>query len=507
MNKKVTGFIIIFSFLMLSNQLNGFCQGRWNETIDKKMPDILNSHRAFSSIPNISSNYENMYLNIDWVTQEFQNLDFEVTQLETSTLPVLLIEKKVNKKFKTVLFYMHLDGQDVDPNNWDQANPFIPVLKEKSAKESWEIIDWSNIEETINPDWRVFGRAVADDKAPIIMMISALEILKEQKNNPTINVKVILDLQEETSSEGFLETLEKYKSQYAADYLIIMDGPAHPSNEPTITFGCRGIATCSIRIYGAKLPQHSGHYGNYAPNPVFAMSHLLASMKNEEGKVLIEGYYGGVELSEEVKEILSQVPDNNDEIRKNLGINKSDDVGENYQESLQYPSLNVRQIETSWKGPQLKTIIPETATAYIDVRLVMETDGEVQLNKIKKHIESQGYLVLDRTPTNNERLTHSKIATYLSNPGVNAFRTDISSPFGNKIKAALEKEFGKNPVLIRTMGGTVPITPAINTLNIPAIIVPMVNMDNNQHNPNENIRIGNISQGIRTCLAILTTKF
>ena len=217
-------------------------------------------------------------------------------------------------------------------------------------------------------------------------------------------------------------------------------------------------------------------------------------------------FFDGIELDEETQKFLSQVPDDNEKIMADLGIVQADSVGRDYQESLQYPSLNIRHIETSWKGPGLKTIIPEIATAHFDVRLVKETDGAVQLEKIKKHVENQGYLVLDRAPTDAERLQYSRIATMKMNAGINAFRTEINSTIGKKLRETIETEFGETPILIRTMGGTVPITPAIQVLNIPAIIVPMVNMDNNQHNPNENIRIGNITQGIKICLAILSME-
>ncbi|MEQ9298045.1 MAG: peptidase dimerization domain-containing protein [Cyclobacteriaceae bacterium] len=201
--------------------------------------------------------------------------------------------------------------------------------------------------------------------------------------------------------------------------------------------------------------------------------------------------------------MLAQVPDDNDAIKAGLKINTADQVGASYQEALQYPSLNIRHIETSRKGPGLKTIIPEIATAHIDVRLVVETDGASQVTKIKKHIEDQGYLVLDRNPTDAERMDNPKIVKLLGSGGMNAFRTDMNAPIGARLRAELTKAFGQPPVSIRTMGGTVPIIPAIEAIGIPAVIVPMVNMDNNQHNANENIRIGNISQGIKTCMVIL----
>ena len=338
------------------------------------------------------------------------------------------------------------------------------------------------------------------------MMLSALELMQKQHLNPKFNIKIIFDLEEEYSSEGFLSTLKKYKKIYESDYMIIMDGPAHNSNHPTLTFGCRGIATCSITTYGSKFPQHSGHYGNYVSNPVFTLSRLLATMKSDDGKVLIKEYYKGIIIPENVSDILNAVPDNTADINTALLIHKAENVGNNYQEALQYPTLNIRQIGTSWKGEGLKTIIPEYAVADIDVRLVIETDGQIQLDKIKNHIKEQGFLILDRAPTDTERLENSKIVTFKKDAGVNAFRTPLNSLFGAKLRKSLTTSFGKKPVSIRTMGGTVPIIPAITELDIPAIIVPMVNMDNNQHNPNENIRIGNIRQGIKICLSILNTN-
>ena len=493
---------ILFSIFFISFSL--YAQ-EWDKQIDAKLPEVLLNHKEFVSIPSLPIDIQKMYQNIAWVKARYQKVGFELKTLESSTLPVLFAERIVNPELKTVLFYFHIDGQSVDPSKWNQKDPFKPVLKEQKENGNWEAIAWESVNTKINDDWRIFGRAAADDKAPIVMFLSALELMKTQNQDPKFNIKIIFDLEEEYGSNGFLSTLTKYKKQYESDYMIIMDGPAHNSNRPTLTFGCRGIATCSITTYGSKLPQHSGHYGNYVSNPVFSLSRILASMKAEDGNVLIEDYYNGIAISEEVASILNSVPDKKEVINNALVINKEEKIGANYQEALQYPTLNVRQIETSWKGKGLKTVIPEYATAHLDVRLVVETDGKKQLEKIKKHMVDQGYLVLDRTPTDEERLTHSKIVTFKGNPGVNAFRTALDSPFGEKLRSALTKTFGQKPVSIRTMGGTVPIIPAINELKIPAIIVPMVNMDNNQHSPNENIRIGNIRQGIKICLSILNT--
>tara|TARA_R100000935_G_scaffold51821_1_gene78667 strand:+ start:946 stop:2406 length:1461 start_codon:yes stop_codon:yes gene_type:complete len=480
-----------------------FAQGNLDPIKDQDFKNILLLHKELVSIPNLPENTELMLENINWIANQYHKLDFKTTLLESNTLPILLVEKVYDPNFKTVLFYFHIDGQPVNADSWDQEDPFVPVLKEKDSNGAWQNIDWSALNGKIDDEWRIYARSSADDKAPIVMLLSALKILEAKNATPKFNIKIIFDPEEEYSSNALLSTLDTYKNRYASNIFIVMDGPAHNSNKPTLTFGCRGIATCSITTYGAKLPQHSGHFGNYAPNPVFRLAKLLSSMKDEEGKVLIKDYYQGINIDKEAAELLKSVPFDSTAFNNELGIYTSEKVGENYQESLQYPSLNIRQIGTSWTGEGLKTVIPEYAIANIDVRLVPEIDGKVQLQKIKKHIEQEGYYVIDRDPTDEERSTYPKIAKFNTSPGLNAFRTSPDLDFGKKIRARLSKDFGYEPIVIRMMGGTVPIVPLIDKLNVPTVIVPMVNMDNNQHSPNENIRVGNIRQGIKICLSIL----
>ncbi len=483
-----------------------FAQLYVDSIIDQTFKNTLSLHKELVSIPNLPENSELMLENINWVAQQYGKLDFNTTLLPSSTLPILLAEKNYNPNYKTVLFYFHIDGQPVNPDSWNQQDPFIPVLKEKDLNGEWQILDWNKLDGTINDEWRIFARAAADDKAPIIMLLSALKIIKAQNNYPKFNIKIIFDPEEEYGSDALLSTLDKYKELYASNYFIVMDGPAHDSNKPTLTFGCRGIATCTITTFGANLPQQSGHFGNYVPNPVFSLANLLSSMKDEHGRVLIKDYYKGVEIDAATDKLLKSVPFDSIEFNNKLGIYTSEKVGRNYQESIQYPSLNIRQIGTSWTGEKLKTVIPEYATASIDVRLVPETDGKTQLQKMKKHIEQEGNYVIDRDPTDEERRTYPKIVSFNTYRAVNSFRTDPNSDFGKKMRMQLAENFGFDPVVVRIMGGTVPIVPLIDKLQVPTIIVPMVNMDNNQHSPNENIRIGNMRQGIKICLAILNNK-
>ena len=227
-------------------------------------------------------------------------------------------------------------------------------------------------------------------------------------------------------------------------------------------------------------------------------------MKDEDGRVTIPGFYDGIHLDEKTLEILAKVPDDEAFIKKNVGIAATDKVGRNYQEAIQYPSLNVRGMSSGWVGRKRRTIVPPTATAEIDVRLVMESDPDWLLGLIKSHIRSKGYYLVDQEPTEEERMKYARMAFFKSSVSYRAFRTDFDSEVGLWLDKALTKAFGKEPIKIRNSGGSIPIAPFVTSLGVPAVTVPIVNRDNNQHSPNENIRLGNYIDGVKTYISILT---
>ncbi|MEL6919116.1 MAG: M20/M25/M40 family metallo-hydrolase, partial [Bacteroidota bacterium] len=192
-------------------------------------------------------------------------------------------------------------------------------------------------------------------------------------------------------------------------------------------------------------------------------------------------------------------------INTDLAIKSPDKVGGFYQESLQYPSLNIRGLGSGWVGKKARTIVPESATAEIDIRLVPESDGNRLKGLVKKHVVKQGYYVTDKVPSKEERMAHNKIMTITEGSVTDAFRTNLDNPYGDFLVNTLRTTFNEDIVQIRIMGGTVPIAPFINELKIPAFIVPMVNPDNNQHSPNENLKIGQIAYGIQAFYGILST--
>ena len=376
-----------------------------------------------------------------------------------------------------------------------------------NSKGEWQEIPWDNLKKDYDEDWRVFARSASDAKAPINSFLIALDIMDEQNLEPNYNIKVIMDMEEEMGSPNLPNAVKKYRKKLKADRLVILDGPRHPSNEPTLTFGARGIATIQLKVHGPKYPQHSGHYGNYVPNPAIRLSQIIASMKNQDGVVTINGFYDGIEISDKARKIMAQVPDDENEIRRSIGISEIDKVADNYQESIQYPSLNVRGLKSGWVEKEVRTIIPSFALAEIDVRLVKETDPNRLIGLIKEHIQKQGYHITKKDPSDEERMKYGRLITFKSKISYTAFRTPIDSPIGDWLSSAIRNGFGMEPIIKRTSGGSVPISPFVNTLGVPAVTVPTVNPDNNQHSPNENIRVGNLIESVRTHLAILAQPY
>lgn len=458
------------------------------------------------SLPNDAHYPDDIEKNVQWCEAAFAKRNFSTKRLNTATVPLLLAERKVKKPVKTtktVLIYLQIDGQPVNPAQWNQESPWKPTLKEKDAQGMWNTIPYERLFEGYDPDWRIFARATSDAKGPAAAFLASLDALDELKQEPNFNMKVIMDFEEELGSPNLPGAVEKYRSDLAADMFIIFDGPRHISNQPTLSFGARGICTITLTVFGPRNPAHSGNYGNFTPNPAMRLAQLLASMKDDEGRVTIPGFYDGVVLSEEEKKILSQVPDDETQIKKFLGIAERDKVGDNFQESIQYPTLNIRGLNALYVGNEARTLIPDKAIAEIDIRLVPSSDADRLIGLVRQQVERKGYYIIDRTPTEEERLKYPRIASFTSSVAYGPFQTPFNSEVGLWLNRAMVKAFGSEPIKIRMTGGSIPISPFVTTLGIPAVSVPTVNPDNNQHAENENIRVGNYVDAVKTFLAIL----
>lgn len=386
-------------------------QTLWCQVIDTQHSSFpfaknsLETCKELLAIPNDANFPEDIEKNLIWCEEKLSAYGFENTRLETETVPLLLSSRKTNHASKpTLMFYFHLDGQPVDPQYWFQKDPYEATLKKEVEGEGWVDIPWESLDgQVLDPEWRIFARSSSDDKSPFVMFLASLTQLEAEGKDLPYNLKVILDFEEEKGSPRLAKAVDDNIDHLGADGLLIFDGPKHQSNEPTITYGARGITTITLKVFGPTFPQHSGHYGNYAPNPALRLSQLLASMKDENGRVSIEGFYDGIKFDEETKKILSSVPDDENKLKVKLGIGDTDKVGSNYQESIQYPSLNIRGLGSAWIGSEARTLVPATATAEIDIRLVVESPPQRQIDLVRNHIINEGYLVLDRKPNSEER--------------------------------------------------------------------------------------------------------
>lgn len=474
------------------------------ELTGKNLRPAIGLYREFLSLPNDAQYPDDILRMVEWMEGAFGERGFATRRIATAGSPLLLATLHSSDDLPTVLVYLQSDGQPVDRSAWFQDDPYTPVLKARDDEGEWQIIPWSRLQDHFDPDWRVFARSASDSKGPMTQFLVAMDLLAGAGFRPAFNLKVIIDTEEEMGSPNLPPAVVANRDMLAADMLLIFDGPPHPSNRPTVGFGARGIVTITLVTHGPKVPQHSGHYGNFVPNPAFHMAHILSSMKAPDGRVVLPGFYDGVTIDAETRRILDAVPDDEDAILAAIGVARPDAVASSLQEAIQYPSLNIRGLSSGWVGKESRTIIPATATAELDIRLVRESDPEHLVGLVRSHIENLGYSVIDHPPTDDERAERANLVTFSHNFSYAAYRSDMDAAAGRLARAGMRNLYGEEPILIRTSGGSVPISPFVETLGIPAAKVATVNIDNNQHSPNENIRLGNFIEGIAILMSVLS---
>jgi len=457
------------------------------------------------AIPNTAADRENIRKNARALGVMLAKRGFRTELLETDGNPLVWGEMIVPGAARTLLLYAHYDGQPVDPKGWGQANPFAPILRDGRMEDGAKEIPGPAVRDRYEPGWRVYARSASDDKSPIVALMAALDALKAAGRSPSSNLRIVLDGEEEAGSPSMVPAISRYRDRLAADFMLILDGPVHPSERPTLVFGARGNLAFELTVYGPKFGLHSGHYGNWVPNPAMRLAQLLASMKDEGGRVQIAGFYDGLEpLTAEERALLDAVPDDPAALQKLFGIAEAENPALTLQQAVQRPSLNVRGLSSAYVGAGARTIIPDRAIAAIDIRLVKETPAAPMADKVRAHLARQGYFVVDTDPDDATRAKHPRIVKLTMRDGTSAYRTSQVAPLSRQLATAMARTFGEAPVQIRTSGATVPVAPFIDAMGFPAISVPIVNFDNNQHAENENLRLGHFFRGIVALAAALT---
>ncbi|MGD8330005.1 MAG: M20/M25/M40 family metallo-hydrolase, partial [Acidobacteriota bacterium] len=239
-------------------------------------------------LPNVAADRDAIRANADWIMRALEARGVQARLLETEGSPYVLGELKVPGARRTLMFYCHYDGQPADPSRWIGHAPWEPVVRNGRLEDGAEIVALPD--GPIDPQWRIYARSSSDDRGPIVMLLSALDALRAADIEPTANIKFLFEGDEEAGSPHMNEVAERYREELAADVVFFADGPKHPSGRPTLTFGARGIATVQLTVYGPTQPLHSGHYGNWAPNPIMRLAELLTTMRDDAGNILIDGY-------------------------------------------------------------------------------------------------------------------------------------------------------------------------------------------------------------------------
>ena len=467
---------------------------------------LLDEYEAFLGMPNVATDNAAIRRNATALVTMMERRGLSPRLLENadrSSPPAVYGEWKVPGSTRTLVLYAHYDGQAVDASEW-ASDPWKPTWRPGRLDVAPKVVE-RDTSKPIDPDWRLYARSASDDKAGVFAMLAAVDALKAAGLTPTANIKFFFDGEEEQGSPHMRELLELNRELLVADAWLICDGPVHGSGRAQLVFGVRGDANVEVTVYGPKRPLHSGHYGNFAPNPAMRLARLLASMKDEDGRVQIDGWYEGVEpLDEAEMAALAAAPDNEDELLRDLGLTESEMRGVSLPESINLPSLNINGIRSADVGDKARNVIAIDATATLDLRMVKGNTVKGQFEKLLTHIRQLGYFVIDRPPTDPERLAHAKIATVVLQPGgYPASRTAMDLPIARDVATAMRNVSGDSLLMTPSMGGSLPLFLITEVTGAATLVIPLANPDNNQHAENENLRVGSLWEGIATMAAVM----
>jgi acetylornithine deacetylase/succinyl-diaminopimelate desuccinylase-like protein len=438
------------------------------------------------SIPNVAADPANLRKNAELLVEMLKKRGVDSQLLSVPDAPPVVYGQIVVPNAEhTIVFYAHYDGQPVTPSEWD-GEPFTPVIRE------------------VDGEQRIYARSAGDDKAAIFAQLTALDALRDAKIPFRANIRFVWEGEEEAGSPHLEQILDANRELIHGDVWLICDGPVDQSGKQTVVFGARGDVHLEVTVYGPHHGLHSGHYGNWAPNPAMMLAQLLAGMKDDEGRVLVPHFYDGIApLSATEKEALAQAPVNDQMLMNSFWLGHTDGGGAHLLELINQPSLNINGFASGQIGAHATNVIPPTATADLDLRLVVGIDWREQQQRVIDYIRSRGYFVVDSEPTREILTQHPKVAQVKRDEaGYNAVRTPMDLPIAREVIRAVENARG-DVVLLPTMGGSVPLGAMERAAQTHTITVPIANYDDNQHAANENLRLQNLWDGVETMAALL----
>jgi acetylornithine deacetylase/succinyl-diaminopimelate desuccinylase-like protein len=474
---------------------------RYREANEAK---LVRDFTTLLAMPNVASNLANVRRNADYLSGLLRARGIAPRLLEVPDAPpVVYGELTTPGATRTVVLYAHYDGQPVDPTQWTGA-PWTPVLRDKPLTQGGHDVPFPALGQSVNGEWRIYARSAGDDKASIMAMLTALDAMRTAKLTPTVNVKFFFEGEEEAGSGHLEAILRKYKDLLRADAWLFCDGPEHQTGRQQVLFGQRGVVDLELTVYGPTRPLHSGHYGNWAPNPAALLANLIASMRDDDGRILIAGYYDDVRpITAAERQALAALPAIDPMLRASLGLARTEAGNAPLVERIMMPALNVRGLRAGGVQETSANVISTEALGSFDFRLVPNQTPDHVKQLVERHITAQGYHIVRDVPDSATRVTYPKIARLRWGSGYPAQRASLDDAFGQALIAALSDGASQPPLVLPTSGGSGPSYLFTEILGAPVVGLPIANYDDNQHAANENLRLQNLWDGIELYAGLL----
>ena len=460
--------------------------------------EILREFRDLLAIPNLASDSVNIRRNAAAITSMLQRRGVSTRLLESPSggPPAVYGELRTPGATRTIVLYAHYDGQPVEPARW-ATPPWEPTLRDAPLERGGRTVPIPSENGVARPEWRIYARSASDDKAPIVAMLVALDALRAAGRAPSVNLKFYFDGEEEAGNANTRALLERHAELLTSDGWVFADGPVHQSRRMQVVLGVRGVTDVVITAYGATRALHSGHYGNWAPNPAAVLANFLASLRDGDGRILVPGFHADVRpISAADRRALRTVPDVDDALRRELGLGATEANNARLAERIMQPALNVRSLHAGPVG-EAANAIPTEASASIDFRLVPDQRPARVRQLVEAHAKRQGYTVLHDAPDSATRAARGRLLRFdWGAEGYPGQRTRADTPLARAVVRAVTDALGASVIEVPILGGSLPTHLFADVLKAPLVVVPIANHDNSQHAANENLRLQNLWDAI-----------
>lgn len=436
--------------------------------IDQQREHFIQRLLAYVRQPSISAHGVGIAETADFLLGRLQALGMDAQLMPTAGWPLVLGRRFDAPGKPTVLLYGHYDVQPPDPLEEWLSPPFEPTIR----------------------DGRIYARGVGDNKGQHFAQLLAIEALLAQTDKLPCNVIVLLEGEEEIGSPHIADFIRQHRELLACDLVVTADGPVHESGRSCVMFGVRGVLSFALRARGANTDLHSGNWGGVVPNPIWTLIQLLATMKNDQGLITIEGFYDEVLPPTALEQAaLAALPLDLARIQEELDLRALDaPVDRPFFERLMfYPTFTINGFHGGYGGPGSKTVLPHEAVVKCDIRLVEAMSVEHTLARVKAHVAR-----------------YAPAVEVVYQGGMEPSKTPLESPYTAPILEALRAGQAEEPLLVPSAGGSLPDYVFTKILGVPAFGTPYANPDERNHAPNENMEVERFIKGIKTGAALLT---